>query len=102
MWPTKAGWPLTHAEYARRFLDVLGSIGHAGADPVLIVSSNGIFKIFATSIVDNANKKMGTGHLALLKLTDARFDVLCWNLSPDAFTDWVRHNVNLRPASPNP
>lgn len=93
VWPSTAGWPLSHAEYARRFSDVLSSISHTGDDPVLIVSSNGLFKIFATSIVDNARRKMGTGHLALLKLADARCDVLCWNLSPDAFTDWVPHNV---------
>ncbi len=73
--------------------DVLSSISHSGEDPALIVSSNGLFKIFATSIVDNARRKKGTGHLALLKLADARCDVLCWNLSPDAFTDWVRYNV---------
>lgn len=85
VWPSQAGWPFTYDEYLQRFLEMLDSLERADDDPTLIVSSNGLFKIFAKSIGDDTAKKMATGHLALLKVANGRRDVLCWNLQPGAF-----------------
>lgn len=95
-WPSTPEWPLTGNEYLQRFLGILDGIGQTADDPTLIVSSNGLFKIFATSFVGNETGKMGTGHLALLRWANARCEVLCWNLAPDAFTRWV-HDNDRRP-----
>ena len=87
--------PLSALGDVRRFSSIL-TVRHARIDPTLIVSSNGMFKLFATSIAVGAmTRKMGTGHLALLGLENDRLDLLCWNVPPDAFPDCVSR-ISLR------
>lgn len=89
-WPSGAGWPSSASEYLRGFQNVLDDVRRRGDDPTFIVSSNGVFKLFASLMTDNAKvRKMGTGHLALLRLEGAIPEILCWDLAPEAFLDWV-------------
>jgi len=89
-WPSRAGWPSSSADYVRGFFGVLEQVGRAGVGPVLIVSSNGIFKLFASSLSDGIGaRKMGTGHMSLLRLDGSKIELLCWDLPPAAFREWT-------------
>lgn len=94
-WPTQAGWPSSHSEYLGGFLNVLENVRARSADPTLIVSSNGVFKLFALSLSESTTvRKMGTGHLSLLRLEPTAVKLLCWDLAPPAFLDWTARNIS--------
>ena len=92
-WPSSGAWPLSAAAYVNGFLSVLDDARRRPASPTLIVSSNGVFKLFAVSLDGQLPGKMGTGHLSLVSLKASEPDVLCWNLAPDAFVEWTRNNL---------
>lgn len=92
-WPSGAGWPSSASEYLRGFQNVLDDVRRRGDDPTFIVSSNGVFKLFASLMTDNVkSRRMGTGHLALLRLQGVIPEILCWDLSPESFLDWIACN----------
>jgi broad specificity phosphatase PhoE len=92
-WPSRAGWPSSASEYLRGFQNVLDDVGRRRDDPTFIVSSNGVFKLFASLMTDNVKiRKMGTGHLALLRLEGVTPEILCWDLPPESFLDWIATN----------
>jgi broad specificity phosphatase PhoE len=89
IWPAQAGWPSSRSEYVSGFLTVLENVRARSADPTLIVSSNGVFKLFALSLGESATvRKMGTGNLSLLRLELTGVKLLCWDLAPAAFLSW--------------
>jgi probable phosphoglycerate mutase len=92
-WPAQAGWPSSHSDYLGAFMNVLTNVRQRRVEPALIVSSNGVFKLFASLVDPSAGaKRMATGHLSLLNVQPASNRVLCWDLAPEAFSDWVRRN----------
>lgn len=92
-WPSGVGWPSSASEYLRGFQNVLDDVQRRGDDPTFIVSSNGVFKLFASQMTENVKiRKMGTGHLALLRLEGAVREILCWDLAPESFLDWTASN----------
>jgi len=92
-WPSRAGWPASRSECVAGFLGVLEKVRRGDADPTLIVSSNGVFKLFAAAIDEGGPvRKMGTGHLSLLRFEPAGIKILCWDLAPSAFVEWVSTN----------
>jgi broad specificity phosphatase PhoE len=94
VWPSLAAWPSSSSDYVAGFLDVLESVRHGGGTPTLIVSSNGIFKLLAASLVGGGPpRKMATGHLSVLRLESSGIQLLCWDLAPGAFIEWIGHNA---------
>jgi probable phosphoglycerate mutase len=87
-WPSRAAWPSSRSEYLSGFLEVLENVKVTAADPTLIVSSNGLFKLFAASLNNGPpSRKMATGHLSLLRVGAAGIELLCWDLAPAAFIE---------------
>lgn len=86
-WPSRAGWPLSREAYLKGLTDLFACVQKRRADPALIVSSNGLFRLLASSIGgDGAAAKMATGHMGILRLNStAGGEFLGWNLPPEDF-----------------
>lgn len=87
VWPASAGWPTSREACLQNLAAILQGLGETNTSPVLIVSSNGLFRLLAHSIAGTTfASKMATGRLALLRLGGADgVRILGWNLTPDAF-----------------
>ena len=93
-WPFQACWPSSRSEYLRGMADVLENVRRRNTEPTFIVSSNGVFKLFASSLIDGPSvARMATGHLSLLRLEPEKIRVLCWDLPPAAFAEWSNRNL---------
>jgi broad specificity phosphatase PhoE len=87
-WPQAANWPATRPEVVARVLAFFEAMrpqspGHENAVDV-VVSSNGIFRLFAESLgLPPAASKMATGNISLLtRSAGNRWQVERWNAAP--------------------
>jgi broad specificity phosphatase PhoE len=87
-WPQAANWPSTKREVVarvREFFEAMGpqSPQHENAIDV-VVSSNGIFRLFAESLgLPTTGSKMATGNISLLtRAAGNRWQVERWNAAP--------------------
>lgn len=87
-WPLGAKWPTTKREVVARLLAFFAemsppSAGHENAVDV-VVSSNGIFRLFAETLgLPSADRKMATGNISLLtRSAGNRWQVERWNAAP--------------------
>ncbi|MCE1237268.1 MAG: histidine phosphatase family protein [Hyphomicrobiales bacterium] len=85
VWPDGFGWRPSEAEILADWDRLVARIA-ADAPPdatVLIVSSNGIFRLVARALgLAPSEAKMNTGALARLELDGGDLRVLAWNLDP--------------------
>jgi probable phosphoglycerate mutase len=87
-WPQAANWPATKQEVVARVLAFFEAIGqqspkHGNAID-MVVSSNGIFRLFAESLgLPTTGSKMATGNISLLtRSADNGWQVERWNAAP--------------------
>lgn len=87
-WPQAANWPATKREVVARVLAFFEGLspqspGHGNAIDV-VVSSNGIFRLFAETLgLPTTASKMATGNVSLLtRSADDRWQVERWNAAP--------------------
>lgn len=89
VWPDGFGWrpsePEILAAWNRLVVTVVGTVPADAT--VLIVSSNGIFRLVARALgLSPSDAKMNTGALAALELDGGGLRVLAWNLDPTRFS----------------
>jgi broad specificity phosphatase PhoE len=89
-WPPGARWPATKREVVARVLAFFAEMtpqspGHENAIDV-VVSSNGIFRLFAESLgLPSAGQKMATGNISLIaRAADNTWQVERWNAAPES------------------
>jgi probable phosphoglycerate mutase len=87
-WPQAANWPATKREVVARVLEFFEAMGpqspeHQNAIE-MVVSSNGIFRLFAESLgLPTTGSKMATGNISLLtRSAGNRWQVEWWNAAP--------------------
>ena len=89
-WPSAAGWGASRAEHVRAISSLIDGIRQRSDHPVLIVSSNGIFRLLSQFIHPQAKgMKMATGHLSLLSIGETRIGIVGWNVPPRDFAALV-------------
>jgi broad specificity phosphatase PhoE len=87
-WPAAAGWSSAYGEQVHALSALVDDVRRAADDFVVIVSSNGIFRLLSTWIdPDRTDTKMATGHLSILRISSAKVDISSWNLPPSALDD---------------
>jgi broad specificity phosphatase PhoE len=99
-WPPGARWPATKGEVVARVLEFFGDMslqspGHENAIDV-VVSSNGIFRLFAETLgLPSAARKMATGNISLMtRMAGANWQVERWNAAPGSLlvqAPWAGH-----------
>lgn len=89
IWPDGFGWQPGEAGVLAGWQRLLARIRaeNAGDAIVLVVSSNGIFRLVAKGLgLSPADAKMNTGAVAHLLVDDAGVSVKAWNLAPSALS----------------
>ncbi len=94
-WPAHANWPLSREIYLQNLAAVLRSLT-TDRRPGFIVSSNGLFRLLASSIAGSGfSGKMATGRLGLLRIDSAEsMSILAWNISPEDFPACVEEHAH--------
>lgn len=90
IWPNDAGWRPSEAEILASWDRLVARIGREAPPDavVLVVSSNGIFRLVANALgLAPSEAKMNTGAVARLILTDGRPRLAGWNLDPSRLRD---------------
>jgi probable phosphoglycerate mutase len=89
-WPQAANWPATKQEVVARVLAFFEAMRpqspkHGNAIE-MVVSSNGIFRLFAETLgLPTTRSKMATGNISLLtRSADNRWQVERWNAAPES------------------
>lgn len=92
-WPTGANWPAARETYLQNLVAVLRSV-RTDRGAALIVSSNGLFRLLATSIAGRGfSGKMATGRLGLLRTdSEGSLSILAWNIAPEDFPACFREH----------
>jgi broad specificity phosphatase PhoE len=87
-WPQAANWPATKREVVARVEEFFEAMrpqcpGHKNAIE-MVVSSNGIFRLFAETLgLPTTGSKMATGNISLLtRIAGNRWQVERWNAAP--------------------
>lgn len=86
IWPEGFGWQPGEAAVLARWRQLIARIAAENADAatVLVVSSNGIFRLVAKALgLSPCEAKMATGALARLEVAGGETRVLGWNLMPE-------------------
>jgi probable phosphoglycerate mutase len=89
IWPDGCGWQPGEADVVAGWQRLLARIQAENARDavVLVVSSNGIFRLVAKSLgLAPSDAKMNTGAVAHLIVDDAGISVKAWNLAPAALS----------------
>ena len=85
IWPNGFGWSPTEEDIIRSWACLIGTIerDNPANALVVVVSSNGIFRLVAKSLgIPARDAKMATGATAKLSLTQGHLDVINWNEEP--------------------
>lgn len=83
VFPEGFGWSPSEATIRAQWQALLAGLPRESDETVLVISSNGIYRVIAESFgLPSAARKMDTGALAVLNLSQDRIDVECWNTAP--------------------